>query len=157
MESQLINYLSVCLWNLLCYQSCHQHKRCQDHVGRVCSLDMPPPNPPRGTGLLLTVNMCMVDRCSFLTFISVKRGRGRGLYFVLSWELLHNIQNNCRNDKIDFQMVPKFDEFRSKLNVMMMQEVAILKCNHDQCILCHVESDIPASALECLWFVEPNS
>ena len=48
-----------------------------------------------------------------------------------------------------FKMVPKFDEFRSKLNVMMMQEVAILKCNHDQCILCHVESDIPASALEC--------
>ena len=44
-------------------------------------------------------------------------------------------------------MVPKFDEFRSKLNVMMMQEVAILKCNHDQCILCHVESDIPAIVL----------
>lgn len=44
-----------------------------------------------------------------------------------------------------FKMVPKFDEFRSKLNVMMMQEVDILTCNH----LCHVESDIPASALEC--------
>lgn len=81
MESQLINFLSVCLWNLLCYQSCHQHKRCQDHIGRVCSPDMPPPHPLRGTGLLLTFNMCMVDRCSFLT----KGGGGCILFFPESF------------------------------------------------------------------------